>query len=495
MISASQLYDFVHCPMRVYLDAHGDPARRDKPSAFTQMLWKQGVAHEERMVPTLGVTADITRFPEAQREAETLAAMKRGEALIYGGRISAGRLVGVPDLLERRTQGYIPGDLKSGSGLDGDEDDGKLKRHYAYQLAHYARILEDMGLSDGSRESFIIDREGTRTTYPMNAAQGVKTPATWWDAYHGALDEVEALVAGTPSRGAISSKCKQCEWKSHCREELEAADDLTLIPELGRSKRNAIAEIIPTMRELAAIDPEDFIKVKKTVFKGIGPDTLRTFHARAVLLTTRDATPYIKEAVSLPERAREVFFDIEDDPLTGMCYLHGFVERPHGNPRDERYVPFFAVGESAADERAAFEEAWAYLQARRTDSAIYYYSSYEKGAYRRLAKRHPAVCSVEDVEGLFAEAGMVDLYSSVVKTKTEWPLNDHSIKTIASYLGFKWRDTNPSGAASIEWYHSFKDAANPLEKARIKQRILDYNEDDCRATGVVLGGIRRLPVR
>jgi len=29
----------------------------------------------------------------------------------------------------------------------------------------------------------------------------------------------------------------------------------------------------------------------------------------------------------------------------------------------------------------------------------------------------------------------------------------------------------------------------------IKQRILDYNEDDCLATGVVVDGVRNLPVR
>jgi predicted RecB family nuclease len=29
---------------------------------------------------------------------------------------------------------------------------------------------------------------------------------------------------------------------------------------------------------------------------------------------------------------------------------------------------------------------------------------------------------------------------------------DHSIKTLAKYLGFDWRDTHPSGAAAVEWF-------------------------------------------
>jgi hypothetical protein len=43
-----------------------------------------------------------------------------------------------------------------------------------------------------------------------------------------------------------------------------------------------------------------------------------------------------------------------------------------------------------------------------------------------------------------------DLYSDIVANFTEWPTRDHSIKTLARYLGFTWRDTHPSGAASIE---------------------------------------------
>jgi predicted RecB family nuclease len=85
----------------------------------------------------------------------------------------------------------------------------------------------------------------------------------------------------------------------------------------------------------------------------------------------------------------------------------------------------------------------------------------------------------------------VDLYFDVVQKCTEWPTRDHSIKTLAYYLGFKWRDTSPSGADSIEWYHRWIESGDP----RIRQRILDYNEDDCVATRVLLDGIRKLNVR
>ena len=75
-----------------------------------------------------------------------------------------------------------------------------------------------------------------------------------------------------------------------------------------------------------------------------------------------------------------------------------------------------------------------------------------------------------------------------MKSSTEWPTWDHSIKTLAKHLGFQWRDTNPSGAASIEWYDRFAETGDRA----LLQRILDYNEDDCRAMVVLLDAIREM---
>ncbi len=89
---------------------------------------------------------------------------------------------------------------------------------------------------------------------------------------------------------------------------------------------------------------------------------------------------------------------------------------------------------------------------------------------------------------MFASPPAVDLYYDVVRKVTEWPTRDYSLKTLAKYLGFKWRDTHPSGAASIEWF----DRWVTTDDLAVRQRILDYNEDDCRATRVLLDGIRAL---
>ena len=214
---------------------------------------------------------------------------------------------------------------------------------------------------------------------------------------------------------------------------------------------------------------------------------MRKFQARAALISKADGKPYLRQTIALPVSDRELFFDIEVDPMRDVCYLHGFVERNGGDNTGEKFVPFFADVATDAAEEMAFAAAWKFIQERQP-CAIYYYSKYERTLYRKLQRKYPTVCTADDVEALFNPATAIDLYYDVVVKATEWPTRDYSIKTLAKFLGFKWRDTHPSGAASIEWFDRWIVTGDPA----IRKRILDYNEDDCRATRVLLDGIRQL---
>jgi predicted RecB family nuclease len=55
------------------------------------------------------------------------------------------------------------------------------------------------------------------------------------------------------------------------------------------------------------------------------------------------------------------------------------------------------------------------------------------------------------------------------------------LKQLAASAGFEWRDENPSGEASMLWYE-VATRGDDIEALVSRQRILDYNEDDCRAT-------------
>ncbi|HUU67254.1 MAG TPA: TM0106 family RecB-like putative nuclease [Methyloceanibacter sp.] len=489
-ITASMLYDLVSCPHRVRMDLYGDPADRDEINPFVQMLWEKGSLHETEVID--GVHApflDLSIYSGDEKERRTTEAMRQGVRLIYSGRMCEGGLLGDPDLLRKEPGGYVAGDIKSGAGEEGNEDNRKPKKHYAVQIALYTDILERKGLSAG-RHAFVWDVHGEEVPYDFDAPLGVRDPRTLWDYYRETLQAAQGIVnQGAVTQAAYSSGvCKFCHWYSACLAQLTAADDLTLIPELGRSKRDVMADRIATIKELASINPDGFMQGKKTVFPGIGADTLLKFHERAKLIAAGDqARPYLRAPVSLPASERELFFDIEVDPMRDHCYLHGFVERVSGDNDGESFVAFFADEDSEEAEREAFAGAWRYLRDSQP-CAIYYYSKYERTIYRKLQERYPEVCTADEIEALFDPARAVDLYFDVVLKATEWPTRDYSIKTLAKYLGFNWRDTHPSGAASIEWFDRWIKTGD----SGVKQRILDYNEDDCRATRVLLDGIRGL---
>lgn len=493
-LTASQLYSFLSCPHRVAMDAAGDPLLRDEVSPFVQMLWDRGVAHERELVAALTVPyEDLSGLRGEAKETATRAAIARQAPLIYAGRLSVHELLGEPDLLRRENGGYVAIDIKSGAGREGgeEEDEGRLRRHYGVQLALYTDILEQMGLSAG-RYGYIWDIKGAETRYDLAAPLGGRSPCLW-ELYLKTRAAVRAtLAAPQASAPALSGVCKQCVWRSSCFQQLRERQDLTLLPELGRAARDALQEEFPSLQHLAVADVEHFIDGERTPFARIGAATLRKFHRRAILQTVRDAKPYLTAAIQWPSATTELFFDIETDPMRELCYLHGFVIRERGDAGKlrEHFEAIFARGADANAEREAFAAAMALFR-RYPDALIVHYSRYERTEYRRLVARYPDVATPGEIEALFAPPRALDLYVDVVKPHSEWPTHDYSIKSLARHCGFQWRDADPSGASSIEWFDRWVKSGDP----RLKARLLDYNEDDCRAMRVVLDAIKALPVR
>ena len=490
VITASMLYNHLVCPHRVAMDAFGDWSRRDKVSPFVQMLWDRGNKYEAQVIENLGLKfEDLSTLTGDDKEAATRTAIAEGQALIYNGRLSEDGLLGEPDLLRLEGEGYVAIDIKSGAGEEsaGEEEEGKLKQSYGVQLALYTDLLTRLGVAAG-HHGYIWDVHGEQVRYDLDAPLGKRDATdTIWSRYLRARQEVERLLKReATSHPAAASACKLCVWRSECMGAVTAADDLTLLPELGRAKRDVLCEAFPTVRDLARAKVSAHVHGNKTDFPGIGADTLRKLQARAALIVEPDPKPYFRERVTLPPTGLELFFDIETDPLRDLCYLHGFVVREDGDPRTERFVAFFAEREGERDERDAFAAAWDFMRQNR-EAAIIYYSKYERTIYRKLQQKYPGVCDRNDLEALFSSGPerSFDLYHDAVR-KSEWPTRDYSVKTLAKFCGFHWRDPDPSGASSIQWFDEWVNTRDPA----LKQRILDYNEDDCVAMRVVLDRLR-----
>jgi uncharacterized protein len=263
-VTASMLYDLVMCPHRVTMDLYADPGLRDEPNPFVKMLWERGSLYEREVIGGLDIPVlDLSGYSGDDQERLTLEAMQRGEPLIYSGRIKQDDLLGDPDLLRHEAGGYVAGDIKSGAGEEGPEDNSSPKEHYAVQLGLYTDILERKGLSPG-RRAFVWDIHGDEVPYDFTALYGVRNPRTLWQDYEECVAEARAIIADpNRTRAAYSSACKFCHWYSACIENLVALDDLTLIPELGRPKRDVMLTHLQSVAELAECNPDGFYQWQK----------------------------------------------------------------------------------------------------------------------------------------------------------------------------------------------------------------------------------------
>jgi len=388
---------------------------------------------------------------------------------------------------------YVPIDIKSGMGLEGvseeEEDEGKQKKHYAVQLALYIEALNGLGF-ETAKQGYILDVHGDKVLYDLELPLGARNKMTYWEFYEDIKRKVQLLINNeVENKPALAGICKLCPWYNSCKKWVTESDDPTGLFYVGRGKRDILSEDLQvnTIDQILEINIRDIIAEKKKdkqFLKGLGEKTIEKMVDRANVMKNIKK-PVVYEKVEFPNVKHELFFDIEDDPTREFIYLHGVYER---TPEGGRFVEFTAREFSPEAEQEAWSNFWQYIKGLpQDDFAVYYYSPHEKTTYKRMQKAYPEVISAEEVEAFFANPNVIDLYQVVLKN-TDWPLPSYSIKYLAQYLGFSWRDETPSGALSIQWFNEYLETKDPKKL----ERILLYNEDDCKATMVLKDGIKKL---
>lgn len=489
-ITASKLYNFIQCEHRIWRDIYGPQDEKSKDTnPFVQMLWDKGVSHEEKIVERLGKILNLKDIGnEDEKIKKTIEAMKMGTPLIYQGVLRSGDLLGIPDLLQNNGDGtYLPIDIKSGMGVEGvdeeNENDGKYKKHYAVQLALYSEVLIANGFAK-DHKGMIIDIDSEKTIYNLDLEMGERNPITWWQYYQDIKQQATSLLLNkTQNKPAYSGKCKLCQWYASCKNWIKDKHDPSAIFYVGRAMRDILFKDleVESFEDLLNIDVEKALE-KKNKEKGflyrIGKDSLEKCIKRARVMNDIKK-PVIYSTPIFPRTSYELFFDIEDDPTQAFVYLHGVYER---SLKGERFVPFVAEEKTDYSEREAWLSFWNYIRSLpKDDFTVYYYSHHEKTTYKKMSQKYPGVVNDDELEWFFNSEKAIDLYSDVILKNTDWPLMSYSLKDIAQYLNFSWRDKSPSGAMSIEWFNKYLETKDKKDM----DRILIYNEDDCKATMII----------
>jgi uncharacterized protein len=468
-VTAQDLYNYTRCPHRVYLDTHGDPAERSEASPFVELLWEMGLQTEREYLGTLGeaTVEDLSGLALEEAEARTRALMAQGARLVYQGVIRAGRHLGRPDLLVRRDEAgsdlgpyhYEAVDIKAGRGWEHREGARpRFKTHYAFQILFYREILAR------------VQGYAPPVGRIVNADKEIETfdPADFEAAFHDALAAVERLVDGVESsEPVLGSHCHLCHWYRRCRRWVEAKEDPSGIYFVGQVKFDLKRAGLATVADIAAMDVARYLTGPNKIPR-LGEKSLRRMKERAQVLL--EGRPRLGPGYRLPAATREIYFDIEDDPTRNHVYLYGLlVVEPGGGEGDYR---FFLAAQPEEEARAA-REFWAFLAANE-DVVYYVYSPKERATLRRLMGKYDLD---ETVFARYVEREY-DLYTELVVKYSDWPTYSYGIKQIARVIGFAWRDPDPGGANSIAWYNAY--LADPAREDLLR-RLLEYNEDDCRA--------------
>lgn len=445
------------------------------------------------------------------RAAATLAACATGTVNIWGGLLpqepDTGRRGGSEILLRDQDRGgYIPVIVVNHKVTDPRQPEPadfhpttsdlyhwdpqvdphrKLRQQPRDQqrLAHLYRMLQRHGLASpalvGGVIGYHFDRILVHDLGPILA-----------DYDQRYADRIAVVRGELPTVPSKVPECRQCAWWTRspatdtepgrgpgCEGWLIEHRDVSLVAPGSRAEvlRGHGVETIEDLAAWVGPDPEDWQH---------GPFDEAVVTARAWLA----GAPLVRRVERLYVQRADVEVDVDLESYQEYgAYLWGTL-------LDGTYRPFVTWDPlPTEDEGRSFGEFWTWLMTVRAEAAAagktfaaYCYSrtAEDKWLYesaRRFAGR-PGVPTVDQVRAFVDGREWVDMFQAV-SDQFICP-NGKGLKKIAPVAGFSWRDAEAGGEASMSWYRLAVGYEGAVDLSQ-RTRLLEYNEDDVRATQVL----------
>lgn len=425
------------------------------------------------------------------------------------------------------------------SPLDSSYPDGKLPLHGArfrfsrqddlLQVAHYWRQLEALGWEAGSApyagvigtdrliahgaQLAIVEGDGqgqlavswaeltskSIRTFSRTAAGGWKLRSALERYDHefafrlkvasvararvGGPDDPEPMV-----QPIVVRECDGCQWWAVCAPQL-GDDDLSLRIDKSPLDVREISVLrsfgIRTVFDLVDADLDQLMPqyLPEVRHRPGADERLRLAARRARLLAEGvELERLTKGVIDLPPNSYEIDFDIET-AADDRVYLWGFWVRDAAEPGTGRYVHFARFEDlDDADELALAGQALGWLVNElkaHPGAVVYHYSDYETVHIRRLVANSsdPQIAEILD----FVDDHFHDLFGTI--RMHFFGTRGLGLKFVAnSAAGFEWRDEDPGGLNSQRWFNDAVHGATQQIRLDAARRVLEYNEDDVRAT-------------
>lgn len=488
LITDHLLLNYKRCNRRTYLEIYGNRQQKDPEKDFLQKLKRENYTHITNVIKERYLDyykPEVSRKDWQLNGQQTLALMAQGVECIAQGSLNltfaqwqnvlgdnpffskiadeqqdflaATIFLANPSLLIKQpgkskfgNWEYIPVNIKLGR---------RAKPEYKLISAFHAQILGIIQSTIPAYSQLILKEHND---YYINLDHWLIKMQ-----YEVANCLVMLAQKQKPEVFISRQKCSLCSWYGYCYEVAKSTNHLSLVPGVTPKRYEYMQSI--------GVDSVESLMNVSEITLGEALNTSVAQQIKQQITALRSDRALVKSSFDLlntqpiPSGAIELYFDIEAEPERQIDYLLGvlLVDR---TTNTEKFYAF--VAEDPADEEKIWQQFLNFISLY-PDAPIFHYSEYEADTINRLARLYdtPKAKTKELLSRL------VDLHFWVTKTVI-LPVESYSLKALANWIGFYWRETQGSGDQSVCWYDRW---LSTQDRAWL-ELILSYNEDDCRAT-------------
>jgi uncharacterized protein len=466
-LTAHLLLSYQRCARRAFLEVYGDPEQKQLPSDFLLKLEQDSHAHRQQVLAeTEWVRPQYPHSDWAAGAAATRELMQQGVERIYHGVLMAQDPVSglwqlsTPDLLIKQPGLSLFGDwLYTPTNIKFSR---RAKQDYQIILTFDVQLLAKV-----------------QGAWPEVAWLYLRDKGWFAVDLWQTLPLLEPLLADLtemlqtkvePEVFIARNHCNLCTWFDHCYAVAQTENHLSLIPGITPNRYKVLQEHqLLSLEAIAATDPR-----RLEPLSGFGEEVAHKLvrQAQASLTNQPLPSPTIRNLAArtpLPTAPVELYFDIEAEPGLNLAFLHGVlvVDRQQ---QTQKFHPLLAEHPEA--EKQAWEQFLQLVLSYPT-APIFHFCPYEVQTVERLGRLYQTPMPVLQV----LLSRFFDLHDWVTQAAI-LPIESYTLKFIARWLGFHWRDTSANGAQAICWFSQWLETHN----RQFLDDIICYNEDDCRAT-------------
>ncbi len=452
------LLDYKRCQRRAFLNRYGNWQEKDSERDFLRKLRRESRDHIQSVLAQF--YADSQIVPAGldswyARAALTEDLMAQGvKAIAHGVLLHQAEIsfVGRPDLLVRVSGSskygdwhYLPVTIQLGR---------RPKADYKIIAAFYAQVLDLVQEALPAHAQIIL-----RPYKKVNVDLSV-----WIPKVQALIQECLPMLhqPQEPEVFISRQRCGLCHWYSHCYKLAQTQKHLSLVPGVTPSRYESLQLLgLKTVESLATSCP-------KTIGQVFGKEVATQLQQQAQSLIDNRAIRRL-QSPHLPTASIEFYFDIEAEPELNLDYLLGvfWVDRDRNL---QQFYPFLA---EHPEQQAHIWQQFLSLVMTYPQAPIFHYADYEVDTIKRLGKLYSTPKA--DLEKIVSRC--IDLHKEVISSVI-LPVENYSLKSLANWLGFEWRDVGSGGDQCVYWYDQWLTTGDRT----FLTLILRYNEDDCQAT-------------